>query len=498
MRVIDPRLRNLVSSSPRKDLSESAFAQLPLSAVIFSVLSILISIIVPNVRHSSLVAITVCGILIGAELLRIIHLKGDILTPRAIIAAFGVYFFYVVPLLHLVLDTWPLYIPPPADWRDAITKLALLHFIGLFTYLVSVSLSTPQKSLRKLNERAFVQLALLVALLGAISWLYVAVSFGGPSAYLNSLVSGTAELTGYGSILLLAESWPSLILVILLVVNRDKLNSQPVYLVLLFVAFVALQFLVGGLRGSRALTVWPFMIGLIVCHLVVRRITLRALLLIVALMLPFAWIYSIYKNAGVGIFDLFNGAKTTGELVDETGRDVNLLLTEDFGRSGVQSLALDHVVLGADLAMGETYLGDILKFIPGSRIPFEVRDKTAVATELFYGYPSEVLGGFESSRILGLSGEAMVNFGLVGPIIAMAVFGRIVARFDRHFSEAKGNGDALASALIAAVYPSAVILILISDLDNVILFSLKYALPIAGIAWLSSRGVGSFFVVGKK
>lgn len=441
----------------------------------------------PTAQDPALIPITLGGVLIGAELVRVISLKLDLLSPRSIISIFGVYFFYLVPVLHLALDHWLSYIPSPDNWQNALGNFARYQAICIIIYLFAVSFSTPPPNKRYVNERLFSRWAKALIFLGFVAWMAVAISFGGPVGYLQSLINETAELSGYGTILILAECWPSILLALILILKRRQLETRPGLLVLLFISFVLLQFIVGGLRGSRALTVWPFLIGLIICHLVVRKISVRTLISIAVVLFGFSWVYSIYKSAAGDIVNLFTGDQTTGELADQTGRGVEMLATEDFGRAGVQTLVYSHIQSGWDWTWGETYLGDFFKFVPDQLHSFEWRDKTAVATEMFYGLPSEDLGGFKSSRILGLTGEAMVNFGLLGPIVIFVLFGLFVGKAEQYFNESKQNPEATGSALIAAVLPAISILMLISDFDNLVLFFLKYAFPLILLAWLSSR-----------
>lgn len=481
------RKNNLVQTNfYQSPISNTALPFIPIAAIIFSVFSSLIALAAPGARDFALIPITVGGFLIGSELLRAIIFRIDFFSPRSIMAIFGVYFLYVVPILHMSMDHWLRYIPTPVDWRGDLGKFATFQAFGILAYLFLVPLRKRFPSPRILNQKAYNNWAVLFIGFGMLAWIIVAMRFGGPAGYIKSLIDETADLTGFGSILIFAESWPSLMLAVLLVRFREKFQHKPGALIILFLLFLVLQFLVGGLRGSRALTVWPFIIALVVCHLIVRRIRLKAIVWIGLSLFTFSWIYSIYKSAGSDVIKIFNGTQSSNDLVNETGRDIETLLTEDFGRTGVQTLTWGHLENGFMPKWGETYIGDIFKFLPDSLNLFEFRDKTPIATEMFYGLPSESLAGFQSSRILGLTGEAMVNFGFLGIPLSFMMLAWVVSKADQIYKLAKANSEAIGTCLIAATLPSVCVLFLISDLDNLILFYLKYALPIAGVAWISS------------
>lgn len=459
-------------------------------ATTFAAISLAVALLVPETRHWFLLFTTASATLLTPDALAAIRGERDILSPRAVVALFGIHFFYAVPILHFALDHWPRYVDPAADWADSFGLLAAIHLAGLLAYVGAVS-ATPVvlPRVRTIERRALGGAVAVGLVIGVVSWALVTLEFGGPVRYLSALVDESADLTGLGSILLFAESWPSIAMAFLLVTRRRQLAARPALHILLFVAFVAVQFLVGGLRGSRALTVWPLVIMLTISHLTVREIRRRTLVLLGVLLLAFSALYAFYKSVGSDISRLFSGDVGVSALAAETGRDLAALLTEDFGRTAVQALILDRQSENPTYAFGETYVGDALAFIPDALQLEEFRDKSEFGTIALYGAPSDELGGYVTSRIFGLAGEALLNFGPLGVVAAFLAYGLLVGLLDRSYEQYRRIPGALASRVIAGTFPALVLITLISDLDNVILFLLKYALPVIGVFLVGSTPV---------
>ncbi|GAA3607335.1 hypothetical protein GCM10022236_06430 [Microlunatus ginsengisoli] len=158
----------------------------------------------------------------------------------------------------------------------------------------------------------------------------------------------------------------------------------------------------------------------------------------------------------------------------ETGRTFELLLLEDFGRAGTQSLVIDRLGSGGELSWGATYIGDVIRLAPDAIAPTPDDDKVAAGTELLNGAGSYAVGE-RSSRIYGLAGEGMINFGLVGGIVAFLPFAVLVRWADRYWSDSLAPDDPSAK-LLAAWLPATVIVALASDLDNVLWMLIKQAM----------------------
>jgi hypothetical protein len=184
------------------------------------------------------------------------------------------------------------------------------------------------------------------------------------------------------------------------------------------------------------------------------------------------------------VLDLATQQTTTSALSAKTGRTLSLLLLEDFGRAGTQGLVVDRLNRGADLAWGVTYVGDFVKLVPTTLVPTPPLDKTGAGTDLLYGAGSSQTG-LQSSRIFGLVGEGMLNFGLVGGALAFLPFAALVRVADRMWATALMRPN-LVVATLASTTTSICLLALGSDFDNVLWLVANKVVPLT-IVVLASR-----------
>jgi hypothetical protein len=95
--------------------------------------------------------------------------------------------------------------------------------------------------------------------------------------------------------------------------------------------------------------------------------------------------------------------------------------------------------------------------------------------------------GIRSSRINGLTGEAILNFGYLGGVASFLVLGLVVRWARRCYRRAQVHHE-LVPKLLAPALCVGVILFHGSDLDNVAWYLAKQVLPLALVLWLALRG----------
>jgi len=250
------------------------------------------------------------------------------------------------------------------------------------------------------------------------------------------------------------------------------------------VLLLGVQFFFGGFRGSRANTVWAVVWAVGALHLSVRRFGRMSILVGLLGIFFFIYLAGFYKESGAGALGVFQGDEQRNLISSKSHRDVAAMLLGDFARSDVQAFTVYRMVAFPDMsdpALGRTYLGDICLLIPRVFWPDRWPGKAKWTTELEYGIGS--YGIQRSSRIYGLLGEAMLNF---GPWVAPGIFillGLAVVNVQRWLWSLDRQDSRI------FLIPFAVLLctlLLIFDLDNLIWVAVKFAAIPSAIVALSS------------
>jgi hypothetical protein len=222
-------------------------------------------------------------------------------------------------------------------------------------------------------------------------------------------------------------------------------------------------------------------------HLLVRRIPRLPVYLGMAVLIAFLYLYGFYKAKGLGATEALAGGGARESMEARTGRTGQALVLGDLGRADVQSfilyrLAQDH--RDFSYAMGRTYLGAVSLLIPSAVLPDRPSTKVQEGTEIQYGRGSYFPQKFWSSRVYGLAGESMLNFGPVAVPIAYALFGLLIAWFRKGVSELQ-SGDARLLLVPFGVYLC--VSILAADSDNLLFGMVKGGFIPLLVVWLCSR-----------
>ncbi|MFG1677847.1 hypothetical protein [Micromonospora sp. NPDC049282] len=454
-------------------------------------LSLALVVCVPSLRHWLMAPVTVGGTVIGAEAVRWFRRGTDVLEPRACAGLFGFHFFYVVPVLTVVNRTWGTDYYNPPDWPEAIGALSVLNVVGLCVYrLVLDAPGRPprrRQPARILNLRTFYLFGVVAAAVSvALFFGYQVRSFGGFSAFVAAMTNRAVppDLTKLGSILLISQAFPLLVYTLALVRWRDAFARGPVRLALLLTGLVVTQFFVAGLGGSRSSTLWPLLLALVMAHLVVRRLTRRALLGPAVLILVFLYGAGFFKVGGV---DSIREIRQTGSVTQaesSTGRNVPLLLTGDLGRTDVQALVLHRLLSGQmQPEYGTTYLAPLRLWLPNSIAPLDFETKRDVGSRWLYN-PLYGRGERNASKVYGMAGEGMINFGLLGGVLSFAAYGLIIRLIGRLYRTAR-DGTALTPQIFAAMAWGLTIAVN-ADLGNMIDFNMMFTVPVVLLLLLSS------------
>jgi hypothetical protein len=315
--------------------------------------------------------------------------------------------------------------------------------------------------------------------------------YGGILGYMQAFSAKERAITGMGWIFTISESFPILALIGYAVYARRsgrKPTLTKTCLVLL--AFLALQLLFAGLRGSRSNTIWALFWATGILHLTVRPIPRRLVAVGALLLLIFMYLYGFYKSYGLDAVDAFRKSQAGDVTATPQHRKLRSVVVGDLGRAEVQAFLLYRLLspyqaTDYELGHGRTYMGAALLVIPKSLWPNRPVGKRKEGTELEYGAGSYKGERFKSTRVYGIAGEAMLNFGPLGVPVAFAAFGLVVGWVRRYLLTWHTADCRL---LLAPYLVNMCFVVLVGDSDNLVFFIISNgAIPILVVALSSTR-----------
>lgn len=453
-------------------------------------LSLSITALSPSHQHWFMIPVTLCGIILAGDAVRWLRGDLDLLDPIGVIAALGMHFFYLAPILHVWFDYWLSYVIPPDDWRPWLGAMASLNVVSLVAYRVGVALGGPSTltviAPWRLHRAQFMALAAIVLVVAAALQIWVYARLGGVFAYMQNAGDRTTG-ENMGWIFMFSESFPIVAFLLLLVVARERgvaLKGPLLSAVLL--AFLALCLLFGGLRGSRATTVWALFWGVGAIHCWLRPIRRSAAIAGVIGVIVFMYVYGFYKSLNVDAISLLKTGFDRSELEHETSRTLVAVLLGDCGRSDVQAFLLFAIASeGSDYqyAWGRTYFGDVSLLVPRIVWPDRPPGKSKEGTEALRG-PGTYNPVSFAQNIYGLGGEALMNFGPAGVPVLYGLLGLSVgrlARFVRHLHISDARRLIVPFLVILAFWA------LVADLDNVLWVLVKIGTVPCALIYLAAR-----------
>jgi hypothetical protein len=450
----------------------------------------------PKVLSWNVVPIFLCGCIIGKDGVRWLRGKTDLFDPVGIIGIFGVYFFYVAPLLNISQNYWLGYtvgLDLPQNWFSWLGGIGLLNLIGIVLYqtVLYVRMSNGSKSdyvkweINGRRARLVIPIALLVAL---VTQIFIYKKYGGISGFIQQTSLQSDAFTGMGANFALAASFPIVFMMGFTLLARKKPGFRKrKWLAVVLMLYLGLQMFFGGLSGSRSATVWALFWAVGLIHYWLKPVRKKTIAIGLVILFAFMYVYGFYKDVGVQAFQMIGNPAAVSEFQGKTYRSVDFTLLEDFARSDVQAYLLYRLnEPGSDyqLAMGRTYIGALASIIPHAIWPDRPPTKEKEGTEIQYGAYDPPL--VVSHRVYGLAGETMLNFGYAVVPFAFILFGVVVKRC-RKFILGLPADDA--RLLLAPYLTNVCIICLMGDSDNIMYFLVKEGLVPLLVVWLISLKV---------
>ncbi|MFC1758729.1 hypothetical protein ACFL2H_08165 [Planctomycetota bacterium] len=208
------------------------------------------------------------------------------------------------------------------------------------------------------------------------------------------------------------------------------------------------------------------------------------------LLLAFMYAWGFYKAAGLSGLEALSSTDSRRQFETHSGRSLRLNLLGDLARSDIQSYILYRINMrnsNYQYAYGKTYISALQLMVPSSILPrkFRAPGKRVYGTRVQYGSYSYQPSVRTSSRVYGIAGEAMLNFGWSAVPIVYGLYGVFVSfiRF-RILQLDRSDGR----ILIAPFFVIFAVAALASDSDNLVVLLIKYlAVPLAWLYFSTDR-----------
>jgi len=449
-----------------------------------------------ELHHWFIAPVFVCGLLVGPSAVDWLRGRVARFDPAGIVGLFGVHFFFLAPLLHVLLDEWPRYIVHPPDWREWLGMMACLNVVALVAYFAGLrivgSRMPPRKAYRwRLHLNVFIPLLTAALLLSLLLQLAVYAHFGGIQGYIDKFSSQMTEsFAGWGFAFMFSESFPILASIAFAVYAQHNPRAKGrTVVILVLLAVLVLNIFFGGLRGSRANYVWPLFwtVGLI--HLCVRPVSTRFMLAGVACLVGFMYAYGFYKSYGSDAWLALRDPAVRHRMASESQRGLESTVLHDLGRSDMQAFLLYRLWASDsgsnyEYTWGRSYLGAAAMLIPSRLWPDRPPTKVLEGTEAVWGKSVYTRRNY-AQFAYGLAGETMLNFGPLAVPAAYGFFGILVGGL-RRWSSGISPHDSRILLLPFAV--SLALFFLVWDTDVTLYYVITTGLvPIILIALSSSR-----------
>jgi hypothetical protein len=298
----------------------------------------------------------------------------------------------------------------------------------------------------RLERSRFLPVVSVALVVCGLLQLWVYAQNGGVLGYIQTVTTAvemgtgaTDPLQNTGWIAAISESFPILALMALAVYwHGQRVRPSWGRLIVVLLGFFLLSMLFGGLRGSRANTIWALLWAIGIIHFLLRPISKKVIFVGCIFLVLFTYFYGFYKASGLaGVQQALQGSQARAELVHKTGRDLQTTILGDLGRTDTQAFLLYRLAspdTGYHYAWGRTYVGDLALLIPRVVWPDRPPIKVKESTELVYGVayvPEPTQPTLRSTLQHGLAGEAMLNFGPAAAPLAYVVLGLFVGLIKR-------------------------------------------------------------------
>lgn len=397
-----------------------------------------------DMLHWFLLPVTLCGVLIGIDAVDWLRGRMDVMDPVGWVGLFGLHFFFIAPLLIVLWDHQMNYLPAMPDWRPWLGRMGFLNLVGLILYRVArgwirIPPNLTPRKMRLLQPRIFVVILYFALCITFGLQMLVYIQSGGISGYIARYESRGDDIgfRGFGVLFTFSESFPFLLLIGIAASIHQRENRRTWFHVLaILLLFFVLRLFFGGLRGSRSNTIYAMVWAVGVVHLWIRPVPKRFLAAGAMVGVAFLYIMGFYKALGSDFFKTFERGADLAQLEKETKRTFEGAIISDLSRADVQAYMLRNLTekwTDFPYAHGRTYLAGYTAVIPRAIWPDKPPHKVLEGTQALLGPGAYVPDVRQASRVYGLMGEAMLNFGATLAPLSFVSLGLLVGGVRRWY-----------------------------------------------------------------
>jgi hypothetical protein len=462
-----------------------------LSAVCVTVSALIFVLLNRAVAHWFLLPVMACGVLAGVDVIRWLRGRLDLFDPRTIIAWLAFYGFFVAPILHVVwgrfgvgneMFLW-------GDWRTWLGAMGCLNAFGLLTYIgahnFQFSRTAPSSTPWQVDRKKFYAVftfALACSIAGVTTFI---LSLDGIPGIIEAYENNQEAFVGKGWLLVLA--WPlailSFIFVVFLWTDRQRMDRRRLTTGLMFLSIAGIgHFILLGWYGSRSSTIWAlfWMAGII--HYRFRKLSPKLTSIGLIFLLAFMYFYGFYKEQKrVGLEVL----RSPVMWLEPHGyeRDLKYLLLGDLARADSNALILHNLIKDPadyNYRWGLTYAGAFSILVPRNIWADRPEFKVDAGTEAQLGKATP----WRSSRVYGLSGEAMLNFGPLGVVPMFALFGIVLGWYRRKLKSWSPSDSRM---FIAPFFSILFVIAFVGDSDNLVFAALTEGAVVVAAIFAASK-----------
>lgn len=432
-----------------------------------------------------------CGVLAAVDLVRCARERLDLFDPRTIIAFLAFYGFFIAPILHVIWNQYgvgnEMFLW--GDWRIWLAGMAALNAVALAAYRLTqravFNRMRPSASHWYIQKAKFYPLALLTLIASVAGVAIFFWQLDGLQGMVDAFESNREAFAGKGWLLIFA--WPLAVLsyLILIVIGTDarKTFRRPLILGIVLVSLFGIgHFLLMGWYGSRSATIWALFWMLGIVHHRLHKLSRKIMMVGVPSLVIFMYFYGFYKERGRAGFEVL---RAPAMWIQPSGyeRDFKYLMLGDLARADSNGLILHNLVMDSgeyDYRYGLTYLGALIICIPRNVWPERPDIRVDAGTEAQQGKTAR----WDSSRLYGLGGEALLNFGPVGVPIMFAMYGALVGWYRRKLTSWQEQDTRV---LLAPFFTLMIVGAFVYDSDVLVYFAITEGLLICCLLFAASR-----------